>query len=352
MEKKVAYYVTGATGHLGRTIVEQLLKLDFKVYAFSLPNDNGLNKLVKEYKGLLEVINGNILSKDDVVKFIKNNELYLKRVIHCASLISISQKYDERIYNINVNGVKNITDVCLEDNVDNFIYVSSVHALEEKKKGIISETSSFDPEKVRGLYAKTKATSSNYVLSSVEKGLRGNIVMPSGFLGPNDYLLGRLTGVIRDYLSGSLTAIVRGGYDIVDVRDVSNAILTLANTKSYGKTYILNGHYITIARLLEIVSVYTKKKPIKVVLPYWFVKMFIPLISLHFILHKSEPLFTLYSLTTLRTNSNFCHFAAEKDLDYHPRNLDETIKDTIDFIYKNKQIKEKVKDKTHKPSKV
>ena len=38
--KKIIYYITGATGHLGRTIVNLLLSLKKTIVAFILPHDH------------------------------------------------------------------------------------------------------------------------------------------------------------------------------------------------------------------------------------------------------------------------------------------------------------------------
>lgn len=58
----------------------------------------------------------------------------------------------------------------------------------EKPRGeIIAETTQFDPEIVRGLYAKTRAEATRLVLDSVKEGLDAIVVHPSGIIGPNDY---------------------------------------------------------------------------------------------------------------------------------------------------------------------
>lgn len=109
-------------------------------------------------------------------------------VIHCAAVVYIKSKYNPRVYDVNVNGTKNIVDKVLEYNAK-LIYVSSVHAIPEKSNGdLISEVSIFNPDDVVGLYAKTKAEAARYVMDSVkDKGLNACIVHPSGILGPCDF---------------------------------------------------------------------------------------------------------------------------------------------------------------------
>ena len=44
------------------------------------------------------------------------------------------------------------------------------------------------------------------------------------------------------------------------------------------------------------------------------------------------PLFTKYSLYTLKTNSNFSNLKAKNELNFKPRELSRTIKDTVDWL--------------------
>ena len=115
--------------------------------------------------------------------------------------------------------------MCFKNKVSKLIYVSSVHAIPEKEDGgIITETYDFDPGKVVGLYAQTKAKATRAVLAASKKGLNAYVVHPSGIIGPGDYGNGHSTQLIIDYIKGRLVAYVNGGYDFVDVRDVAREL--------------------------------------------------------------------------------------------------------------------------------
>ena len=47
---------------------------------------------------------------------------------------------------------------------------------------------------------------------------------------------------------------------------------------------------------------------------------------------KQKPLFTKYALYTINSNSLFDHSKAEKELDYHPRPIEDTLRDTMKWI--------------------
>ena len=71
-------------------------------------------------------------------------------MIHCAAIVYIKSKYNPMVYEVNVNGTKNVIDLVLESGAK-MVYVSSVHALPEKpNREVITEITDFDPEKVKG----------------------------------------------------------------------------------------------------------------------------------------------------------------------------------------------------------
>lgn len=335
---KKVYIITGANGFLGNNIVRKLtLNSNDEVRALVLPNDK-----INSLDGLnCKIYEGDVTKKDslhDIFEIEKDKvELY---VIHCAAIVYIKSKYNPKVYEVNVNGTKNIIEKVLEKNAK-LIYVSSVHAITEKpSKEVITETKDFNPDNVAGQYAKTKAESAKYVLEMVKKkGLNACIVHPSGIIGPNDFGNSHLTQLIIDFVNGRLKACVNGGYDFVDVRDVAEGIINACYKAKKGECYILSNRYITIKNLLDIISEIRNMQKIKYILPMWLAKLTAPLAELYYAILKQPPLYTKYSLYALNSNSNFSKEKAQKELNYKNRDIKETLQDTIIWLEKNKKIK-------------
>ncbi len=339
---KEHYIVTGANGHLGNTIVKKLADMHKSVRCLVLPNDK-LNSLQNVN---CQIVYGDVTCKTSLQQLFDVPDDIEITVIHCAAIVSISSKYNKKVYEVNVNGTKNVADISLERNVKKFVHVSSVHAIPEGEKGsVIKEIDSFDKDGVVGLYAKTKAEASQYVLDKTKEGLNACIVHPSGIIGPNDYGNGHLTQMIMDYLNGRLTSCVKGGYDFVDVRDVADAVINAVTLGKKSECYVLSGHYMTVRNVLDILSDVSGKKKIKSVLPIWFVKTVAPLCELYYKLRKQSPLFTKYSLYTLCTNSNFENEKAKMQLGFNPRPLETTLKDTAEWLTQHGRIKPSRKKK-------
>lgn len=334
---KNIYIITGANGFLGNNIVRLLEKNnENEIRALVLPNDK-----IDALKGLkCEKFLGDV-TKIETLKDIFNIDESVKEktniyVIHCASIVYLDSKYNERVYQVNVEGTKNIIKKTKEINAK-LIYVSSVHAIEEKlNHEVMDENASFDPDKIVGLYAKTKAETTRYVFNEVKNNnLNACVVFPSGLLGVNDFTNTNMTVLIKKILNEKVPLLTEGGYDFVDVRDVARGVINACTKGKKGEGYILSGEYVTIKKIADLVCEYGKAKPIKKVISINMVKNIAFLFELYYRLRKTTPLFTRYSLYTLNANSNFTNAKAKKDLDYQTRNIKYTIKDLVNEIKSN-----------------
>ena len=333
-DNKPVYIVTGAAGHLGNTIVRKLNEQKKHVYALCLPNEKHLPQ--GEY---IQVFYGDVREIDSLVGMFERSANEPAIVIHCAGIVSISSKFDQNVYDVNVTGTKNIISLCERFSVKKLVYISSVHAIPELPENQkITEIDYFSPQNVTGLYAKTKAESTQYVLDFANQDNNASIIHPSGIVGPGDYGKGHITQLVIDYFKGGLASGIDGGYDFVDVRDVADGVLSCSENVKSGECYILSGHYFKISELLNLLHEITGKKKIKRVLPLWFVKITAPLSEIYYKILKQPPLFTSYSIYTLNTNANFSREKAVKELGYTVRPMKQTLIDTVNWLKENDRL--------------
>ena len=322
------YIITGANGFLGNNIIRKLeQEKNSEIRAFVLKGES-----IKSLENLkCKIYYGDVTKKESLASVFENTDGKEVFVIHCAGIVYIKSKYNPLVYNVNVNGTKNIVDKVLNINAK-LVYISSVHAIPECD-GVITETVDFDPNRVEGLYAKTKAEAAKYVMDAVKtKNLNACIIHPSGIIGPNDYGNSHLTELVKEVASGKLFACVKGGYDFVDVRDVADGVINACNKNTKGECYILSNKYITIKELSDIICDCVERKKINIVLPIWIAKIFALFFEIYYNLKKQTPLFTKYSLYTLSSNANFSNKKAKEELNFKNRDMIDTIKDTIKWI--------------------
>lgn len=327
LNKNVRYIVTGAAGHLGSTVMRRLRELGCDARGLLLP---GESEKVQDPRFCY--FHGDICDKDSLRALFEDSDGREQIVIHTAALISIEEKKPPKLYAVNVEGVKNVLSLCREYGVKRLVQVSSVHAIPELPDGqVMREPTSFSSELVRGGYAKTKAEAAQAVLDAAKAGLSAVVVFPSGILGPYDDGKNHLVQTVSDCMRGRLPACVAGGYDFVDVRDAAEGCLLAAVRGRTGEGYILSGHYLPISELLGTVASLCGKRPVPVV-PLGLAKIAVPFLEGYCRLRHQRPLITRYSLNALTGNSNFSNEKAKAELGFSPRDLPQTIADTVAWL--------------------
>ena len=331
------YLVTGATGFLGRAVVEELLYRKAHVYALALHDDPYMNLLPKE----VHTVIGDVCVESSLADFFADAGSRTC-VIHCAGIVSVASRPGSKLYQVNVGGTWMILRQCMERNVGRLVYVSSVHAIPEKSRGcIITEDCVFSPGFVDGDYAKSKATATELVLDAAERGLNASIVFPSGIIGPGDIQGGSFTSMVKAYLAGKLPFAVRGGYDFVDVRDVAKGILACSESGEPGKGYILSGHFISICRMLQLVGKAAERRYRPICLPLWLARLVAPHYERRSLKKKKPLFFTPYSVAVLSSNGRFSHAAATEAFGYRPRPMEETLRDMTAWLIRQTQQKQR-----------
>lgn len=322
------YLITGASGFLGSAVIDKLVATSAKIYALTLPNDRLADKLPRE----VIRINGDVCDFSSLSEFFQISD-ESTCVIHCAGIVSVASRPDEKLYKVNVEGTKNILAGFESRGVAKLIYVSSVHAIPEQPKGIlIKEICEFSPESVFGEYAKTKAMATQAVFEAIKRGLNASVVFPTGIIGPNDEAMGSITTMLSSYLAGKLPVAVKGGYDFVDVRDVADGIISCTEKGEKGEGYILSGHYVTIKELIDCVKSITGIKKKVTYFPMCVAKAVAPLYEKIAVRKKRKLFYTPYAVNVLSSNGLFSNEKARSALNYNSRPLSETLTDTVRWL--------------------
>ena len=326
MEK--TYLVTGACGHLGGTLVRLLARTGAQVRGLRLPSEQARNRAHVTYYP------GDVRDRDSLRPLFRGLAGREVVVFHTAAIVDISGEVTPQMHDVNVNGTKNILALCREYGVKRLVYVSSVHAIPEKDGyAVLREVDRFSPQQVTGGYAKTKAEATQAVLDAAAQGLDAVVVHPSGILGPFDGAENHLVQLVKEYAGGKLPACVKGGYDFVDVRDVAAGCLAAAKKGRSGQCYILSNRHYEVQEVLAMAKTLCHGRRLPV-LPMWMAQAAEPLLGWVANVKKQRPLYTKYSLYTLRSNDRFDHGKATAELGYRPRDLRQTVRDTLRWLAK------------------
>jgi dihydroflavonol-4-reductase len=328
------YYITGATGFLGRAVTEELRKKGAEICALVLEND----ALAGELPDGVDIVRGDVCDDRAAERFLSGADEN-SCVIHCAGIVSVASDPGDAIYRVNVGGTNNILRHCEGGKVGKLVYVSSVHAIPEKPKGTeMTENAVFSPGLVKGDYAKSKAIATSLVFEAAERGLNASVVLASGIIGPGDSGNGSAASMLLSFIAGRLPFAVKGGYDFVDVRDVAAGIAACAEHGLPGRGYILSGQYASVRDILNAAKKALKIRRTVSYLPICLARLAAPLYE-RYSLRKKRPLFfTPYSVAVLESNGLFSRKAAEAALGYSPRPLESSVADTVRWLKQTEPI--------------
>ena len=185
--------LTGATGFLGIHVLKYLLdNTDKKIYC--LIRKGKMSSLEAKMKNYLVyyfddsmdqvfgkrlfLISGDITEKENIDLL---SEYNFDTVINCAACVKHFVN-DDTLTNVNVNGVKNLIDFCVENN-KRLVHVSTVSVAGETYEGsdisaeFITEDKLYFGQDLSNKYVHTKFLAEEAILTAVsEKNLRAKIV--------------------------------------------------------------------------------------------------------------------------------------------------------------------------------
>ncbi|NTU61754.1 MAG: NAD-dependent epimerase/dehydratase family protein, partial [Caldiserica bacterium] len=304
--------VTGATGHIGNVLVAQLNTLGIKPRVLVLPSED-----IEPIRGLdVEIVQGDVLDKKSLEKAFDQ----VSSVFHLAGLITIMPGKNETVRRVNVEGTKNIIDMCFKHLVKRLVYVSSIHALKRISRGkVMDENLPFDSNNPYGAYDRSKAEASLLVQDAISKGLDAVIVCPTGVIGPFDYRVSEMGQLVVDCLKSNNQLYIDGAYDFVDVRDAACGMIQACQKGRKGQTYILSGHKTSVLNFIQSVKKLSSRKIRFMKVPFFLAKFIATLAPAYYKLTNTKPRFTPYSIEVLQSNCDISHEKASSELGYTVR---------------------------------
>ncbi len=314
--------VTGAEGHIGYTLIQRLIEQGRKVRALVYENAPSLQDLP------IEKVPGDVRDKDSLRPAFKDVDV----VYHLASYISTRTDEWSMCEAVNVQGVRNIVDLCQQYRVQRLVHFSSSEALvEAPHSSPVDENRPLVPTDFFLPYPRSKAMGQRIVLQAMQEGLDAIIIYPSGVIGPNDYRLRAANASLVQFANGQVPLIVPGGYTWVDVRDVVEGTLRAERQAPCGSSYILSGEWVSMYDLARAAATFTGVRA-PIVVPTWVAQMSIPLAAWVAQIQGVPALLTKASLYAVNCNPKISHERAARELGYQPRPFAETLNDTLEWL--------------------
>ena len=254
-------FVTGGTGFIGSSVVRVLLDRKFHVRTLCRSGSDR-----KNLEGLdVEIVEGDLRDLKSLRRGIEGCEL----VFHVGALYSFWVRPAGVIYEVNIDGTRNVLDAAADAGVERIVYTSSVAALGLHDNDTPSdETTPTRLDQIVGDYKKTKYLAEQVALDYAHE-LPIVIVNPSFPVGPRDIKPTPTGRTILDFLNRKMPAYVETGMNIVDVEDVALGHWLAAEKGTIGERYILGGENVTMKAMLDLLADITGLPAPRFRVPYY-----------------------------------------------------------------------------------
>ena len=323
--------ITGACGHIGISVIEELKKRGHEVRALAYNDSEYLEK-----RGV-EFVKGHVNCIDSVSELLEGCDA----LIHSAAVISINGDKNGVVRKVNVEGVRNIMQIALDKKIQRVVHISSVHAYNHQPKfEILDEARELVNERAFA-YDQSKRDGQNVVKEMVAKGLNAVILNPTSVTGAPEHKLSFQGKAILDIYRNKIPAVFNGGFDWVDVRDVANTICNALTMGKPGENYLLSGKYYSMRDIINMVQEIKGKKLRIPTIPVWTARVGLPFVKAQARVFKKEPLYTIESIDVLvNGNTKISNKKAVEELQHNSRDFKETLRDLISWFKENGYINE------------
>jgi dihydroflavonol-4-reductase len=253
-------FVTGGTGFIGASVVRVLLERGVGVRALCRVGSDRRN-----LEGLdVEIVEGDLRDLHSLQRGIEGCEL----VFHAGALYSFWVRPAGLIYEVNIDGTRNVFDAAADVGVERIVYTSSVAALGLHEDGTpADETTETSLDQIPGDYKKTKYLAEQVALDYAKE-LPIVIVNPSFPVGPRDVKPTPTGQTILDFLNRKMPAYIETGMNVVDVEDCALGHWLAAEKGRIGERYILGGENVTMKEMLDLLADITGLPAPRVRVPY------------------------------------------------------------------------------------
>lgn len=254
--------VTGATGFLGSALARELLKNGRVLKLLTRKNSDTRN--IDDLG--CELAYGDLRDKESL----KSALTGCKTLYHTAAYYSLWSQDKKLIYDINVQGTRNILESALEMGIEKVVYTSTVGCIGlSKDDRSANEDQPMNPVTLCNDYKLSKYEAEQVAHEMFSRGLPIVIVNPSTPVGPRDIKPTPTGKIILDFLNRKMPAYIDTGLNLIDVADCARGHILAEEKGRLGERYILGNKNMSLKEILLALEALTGLKAPRIKMPYW-----------------------------------------------------------------------------------
>lgn len=324
----MAIFVTGSTGHVGANLVRALLAdgEDVRVLLREGSDHRAMEGLP------VEVAHGDLSAAGALAEAMEGCD----RVYHLAAMISIRDMDREKLFQVNVEGTKNVLEAARKVGVARMVHCSTFGTIGHNPRGPSDESFDLDPDEAVMHYDRTKLMGEMEVRRAAREGFDVTIVNPTGIVGPHDYKPSLIGRSILDFAAGRLPAYVTvsGAFDFVPVRDVVAGHRLAMERGRRGERYLLSGELASMPEIFGWLAEFVGRPAPPIKLPPWLLA---PVAQVKDAVERRffpahSPKFTAHSVRLLGSRKHGSNRKAVDSLGLEPTPLRDAFSDAVDWF--------------------
>lgn len=333
------FLVTGADGFLGYHVVKLLNKHDIRPRVLLPANiDPNLPGIIALKRMNIEIANGDIHDPDSLRVACIGINVVLH--LHFAITLGGGKQVEETLYQENVVGTRNLLEAAAQAAVARVVVSSSSLAvgLHHEPK-LLDEEAGWDKYGFSLPYAVSRRNAEQVLLTDSKTDLPDIIVVsPSFTLGPDDWSGAPANSLVMRMSKPGFRITAPIGFGILDVRDYAAGVLLAVEHGIPGRKYILSGENITPDQLAKAVASEVGFEPPTWLfsLRAWMIFPILVILELWSKLTGKPPKVTRKLLELWGRYAWYDTSRAREELGWKPRPLQESLRDTIQWLRENK----------------
>lgn len=264
----MSIFITGSTGFIGEQLANKLAKSGKTVHALYRSEEKKINLKHPNIK----LFNGDIMDTNSLEKAMDG----CNYVYHVAAFTKIWAKNENIIYELNVNGTKNVLDAALKVGVKKVIFTSTAGIFGPSLDAEINENSERQVDYFLE-YERSKAKAEELIKSYSKNNIEITIVNPTRVYGPGQLNKSNsVTIMMQAYIVGKWRFIPGNGKSIgnyVYIDDVINGHILAMEFGKSGEKYLLGGTDLSYLELFSILKKITGKRYFMLKIPFFFISL-------------------------------------------------------------------------------
>lgn len=312
--------ITGGTGFLGWHLIHALLRRGARVRSFALAPQPSHPILQLP----IDIVAGDIRDPDAVARAAAGCDL----IFHTAGSVAVWGPAIATMHAVHAEGTRNVVAAARPG--VRIVHTSSIVAVGATHEGFtLNEDSPFNLIGVKLDYVHAKRAAERIARDADDV----VIVNPGYLVGPDDHEPSVMGKFCARAWRGRMVLAARGGFNLVDVRDVAAGHLAAAERGRPGRRYILGGENVWMPefhrRLAEVAGQRPRAIPSLTPAALWALAAAAELRALK---TRREP-YPSFQHVRLNRYAWFVDSSrARIELGYSARPLDETLRDTYDWF--------------------